>query len=192
MLCTLSRWLISRAEDTGKRLPRIAERHVRRCGACGDHARSLASLSSRLKAERSEWLAKAPEFYAGLEPDRKEPRMGSRAVEAARPRSQRSWLALRPLPVAASLIVLVAAGLVLFRVIPREPVSSAEDRVAARAAIRTLTSAPAGLQGVIGEAESSLDKERRILESSVVSAIDYLQARLNIKIERRNPPSKSS
>jgi hypothetical protein len=89
-------------------------------------------------------------------------------------------------------IVLAAAGLVLFRVIPREPSPSAEDRVAARAAIRTLASAPQGLRGVVGGAESSLNKERQILERSVASAVDYLQARLNIKIERRTPPSKSS
>ena len=57
MLCTLSRWMISRTEDTGKTLPRIVERHVRRCGACGDHARSSTSLSSRLRGERSAWLA---------------------------------------------------------------------------------------------------------------------------------------
>jgi hypothetical protein len=37
-----------------------------------------------------------------------------------------------------------------------------------------------------------LNKERQILERSVASAVDYLQARLNIKIERRTPPSKSS
>ena len=179
MLCTLSRWMISRREDTGKKLPRIAERHVRRCGACGDHARASASLSSRLRGERSAWLAQAPEFPAPLERDE---------VRIATARSRRSWFALRPLPVAASLVVLVAAGFVLFRVIPHGPVPSAEDRVAARAAIKILTSAPQGLQGVFGEAESSLDKERRILEKSLASAVDYLGARLNIKVERKVGP----
>ena len=188
MLCTLSRWMISRAEDTGKKLPSIVARHVRRCGACGDQARAAASLSARLKGERTAWLAAVPEFSAGLKRDREEPDMASRAADTARPKPRRSWLALRPIPVAASLIVLAAAGLVLFRVIPRETAPSAEDRVAARAAIKTLTTAPEGLQGVIGEAESSLDRERRILESSVVAAVDYLQARLNIKIERKATP----
>ena len=188
MLCTISRWMISRAEDTGKPLPRIVERHLRRCGVCGDQARSSASLASRLRGERSALLAEVPEFPAGLESDGEQPEMGSRAADTARPGSRRSWLALRPLPVAASLIVLAAAGLVLFRVIPRGTAPSAEDRIAARAAIRTLTSAPEGLQGVFGEAESSLDKERRILERSIASAVDYLQARLNIKVERKEAP----
>lgn len=188
MLCTLSRWMISRSEDTGKKLPRIVGRHVRRCGACGDHARSSASLSSRLRAERSAWLAKVPDFPLGLEPEKEASVSWPRARVAAPAKPRRPWLVLRPVPVAASLIVLAAAGLVLFRVIPREPVPSAADRVAARAAIKTLTSAPAELPGVIGEAASSLDKERQILERSVVSAVDYLQDRLNIKIERKATP----
>ncbi|HMA54499.1 MAG TPA: hypothetical protein VKT17_08545 [Acidobacteriota bacterium] len=188
MLCTLSRWLISRAEDTRKKLPSIVARHVRRCGACGAYARAAASLSTRLKGERSAWLAAVPEFPAGLERDREEPEMAPGAAATARPRPRRSWLALRPVPVAVSLLVLVAAGFVLFRVVPRETAPTPADRVAARAAIKTLTTAPEGLQGVIGEAESSLDKERRILESSVVAAVDYLQARLNIKIERKATP----
>ncbi len=185
MLCTISRWMISRAEDTGKRLPRIVERHVRRCGVCGDHARSSASLSSRLRAERSAWLAKVPDFASGLDPEPEAPMSRPRDAVAAPAKPRRPWLALRPLPVAASLIVLAAAGLVLFRVIPREPAPTAGDRVAARAAIKTLTSAPEELRGALGGAESSLDRERRILERSVVSAVDYLQARLNIKVERK-------
>ncbi len=188
MLCTISRWMVSRAEDTGKPLPRIVERHVRRCGVCGDEARSSASLAARLRGERFALLAEVPEFPAGPESDGEQPEMRSRAADTARPGSRRPWLALRPLPVAASLIVLAAAGLVLFRAIPRGTAPSAEDWIAARAAIRTLTSAPKGLQGVFGEAESSLDKERQILEKSIASAVDYLQARLNIKVERKESP----
>jgi hypothetical protein len=180
--------MISRAEDTGKRLPRIVERHIGRCGACGEYARSSASLSSGLRGERSAWLAEVPEFTLGLEPEREQPKTGVRALDTARPGSRRPWLALRPRPIAASLIVLVAAGLVLFRVVLREPAPSAEDRTAARAAIKELTSAPEELQGALGEAESSLVRERQSLERSIASAVDYLQARLNIKVERKEPP----
>lgn len=179
MLCTISRWMISRAEDTGKKLPRFAERHVRRCGACSDYARSTASLSSRLRAERSGWLAQAPEFPSGLGAGREQLPAKTRA---------RLLFGLRPLPVAASVIVLIAAGFVLLRVIPRDSAPSAEDRIAARAAIRTLASAPEELRGVMGAAESSLNRERQVLERSLASAVDYLQARLNIKIERKETP----
>ena len=188
MLCTLSRWLISRAEDSGKALPGFAGRHVRQCRACAEFARTTATLSSRLRSERSAWLAEVPDFAVDRGPD-PAPRPAAKAG-AREPR--RSWLALRPLPVAAAALVIVAGGLILFQVVLKEPAPTAEDRAAAMAALKTITSAPQGLQGFIGAAESPLDRERRILENSVSSAVEYLQARLNIRIERREPPAKSS
>jgi hypothetical protein len=181
MLCELSRWMISRSEDSGKRLPRIFERHLRRCGACGEYARSVASLSSRLREERLDWLAKAPDFPSSFEGEIGELMTGPQA-----PRRHR--LALRPVPAAATALVVVAAVLVLFLVVLREPPPSLQDRAAARAAIKRFSSAPEGLQGVLGDAESSLERERLILERSISSAVEYLQARLNIRIERKGTP----
>lgn len=189
MLCTLSRWLISRAEDTGKALPRFAGRHVRRCRACGEFARTAATLSSRLRTERSAWLAKVPDFAVEMGAEA----LPSRVAEAGERAPRRSWLSLRPLPVAAAAaLVLVAGALVLFQAVLKKPAPTVEERAAALAALKTITSAPEGLQGVIVEAESPLDKERKILEKSVSSAVEYLQARLNIKIERREPPPAKS
>jgi hypothetical protein len=37
----------------------------------------------------------------------------------------------------------------------------------------------------VTEAESSLGREREIVERSLASAAEYLQARLNVRIERR-------
>jgi len=188
MWCSLSRWMISRAEDTGKKLPAIAERHVGRCGVCAGFARSSASLSSRLRMERSAWLAKAPDFAVELGP--KAARVPASEAAARTPR--RSWLSLRPLPVAAAALVLLAGALVLSQLVLKTPAPTAEERASALAALRTITAAPQGLQGVIEEAGSPLERERLILEKSVSSAVEYLQARLNIRIERREPPAKSS
>jgi len=188
MLCTLSRWLISRTEDTGKALPRFAGRHVRRCPACGEFARTAATLSSRLRSERSAWLAEVPDFAVERGPDA----TPKPAAKAGAREPRRSWLSLRPLPVAAAAAVIVAGALLLFQVVLKEPAPTAEERAAAMAALKTITSAPQELQGFLGAAESPLDKERRILEKSVSSAVEYLQARLNIRIERREPPAKSS
>lgn len=188
MGCKLSRWMISRAEDTGKKLPRFAERHVGRCRACGEFARFSASLSSRLRDERSAWLSQIPDPPLSFDADSGPATAGTRVAAAERPGSRRIRFGFRPLPVAAAALVVVAAALILFRVIPREPALSAEDRAAARAAIARLQTAPATLQGVLGEAESSLENERLILERSLSSAVEYLQARLNIKIERKDAP----
>jgi hypothetical protein len=187
MLCTLSRWMISRAEDTGKRLPRVVERHVGRCRACGAFARASMTLAARLRAERSDVLAKVPEFSVDLGPDAAAPAPEARGLAAARRASPRFLFGLRPLPAAAAALIVVAvAGIVIFQAFRREPAAAPQDLAAARAAIKSLAAAPEELQGVVGGAESALDKERRILEKSVVSAVDYLQARLNIKIERRD------
>jgi len=192
MGCKLSRWMVSRTEDTGKKLPGFAVRHIGRCRACGEFVRTSASLSSRLRDERASWLAKVPDFPLSFEGETGPAGAVARTVAAERPASRRPRLGLRPLPVAAAALVVVAAALVLFRVVPRASVPSAEDRAAARATIAELQSAPGKLRGVIGGAESSLETERRILERSLSSAVEYLQARLNIKIERREPPAKPS
>lgn len=188
MLCAITRRMISRAEDAGTRLPRIAERHAARCGACGEFARSAASLASRLRSERAAWLAAVPEFPAvrGLAGAAIEPEASAVEARAAGPR--RAWFALRPLPAAAAALILAAAGLFLFQIARQEPPLSERDRAAAQAAFKRLTSSPEEFRGVLGEPESSLEKERRILEKSVSSAIEYLQARLNIRIERRETP----
>jgi len=188
MLCTLSRWLISRAEDTGKALPGFAGRHVRGCGACAEFARTATALSSRLRTERSAWLAEVQDFAVEIRPDA----TPMPAAKTGEREPQRSWLSLHPLPVAAAALVIVAGALVLFQLVLKGPAPTAEERAEAMAALKTITSAPGEFQGVIGAAESPLDKERRVLERSVTSAVEYLQARLNIRIERREPPAKAS
>jgi hypothetical protein len=184
MLCALSRWMISRAEDTGKRLPRIAERHILRCPGCGGYARDSASLTSRLRAERAAWLAAVHDFPA--------PAGFDGEPSPAGPASSRPRFALRPLPAAAAALVVVAGALVLSQIVLKAPAPTVEERAAAMDAVRSLSAAPRELPEIIGEAESPLVMERRILERSVSSALEYLQDRLNIKIERRGPAANPS
>lgn len=188
MFCNLTRWLISRAEDQGKKLPRFAERHAARCGACREYTRFAASLSSRLSGETPAFLAKAPDVRLG-------PDIAVAPASPAHERVDKGWrglrrprLILRPLPVAAAVLFVVAGALVLFRVVLREPSPSPQERAAALAAFKSITAVPNGFQGIFIEAESSLANERAILEKSVLSAVEYLQARLNIRIERREVP----
>jgi hypothetical protein len=187
MLCLITKWLISRAEDTGRALPGFAARHVRRCRACGESARTVASLSARLREERPAWLAAVPDFAVDLSSE------GARGPAAAAARApRRSWFGLRPLPVAAAALAVVAGALVFFQLVLKRPAPTADERAAALATLKTITAAPAEVRGAIKEAESPLDRERRVLEKSFTSAVEYLQARLNIRIERREPPAKSS
>ena len=185
MICNLTRWLISRAEDRGKEMPRFAERHAVRCGACRDYALFAAALSSRLSGETPAFLAEAPDSpldLAAWVPVEGAGR-GTRALFRRR-------FVLHPFPAAAAALVVVVSALIIFRVVGRGPgpgLTSAEKQ-AVIASLKSVAAAPAEFRLAAAEAESSLAKERQILERSVLSAVEYLQARLNIKIERKNTP----
>jgi len=179
MLCSLAKRAISRSEDRGTERPRWVERHIARCEACREYARFTDSLRGRLAAEREALLAGVPEFPLNEA-------AWTRADEGRRDRPVAGRrLVLRPLPAAAAGSVVVAAALFLFLVVLKQPAPTVTDRPPALASLRSLTAAADGLPGVVAEAETSLDRERRILESSLASAVEYLQARLNIRIERR-------
>lgn len=179
MLCHLTRWFVSRSEDAGKAWPRFAERHAARCAACREYARFASVLPARLSAEVPSVLAGAPEAdlaLDGIDAD------GARSLRGA---SGRRPVFLRPLPAASAALALIASVLVLTLVVFREPRLSPADRQAALAALKSVAAAPDELGGVVADAESSLDREREVLERSILSALDYMQARLNIKVERK-------
>ncbi len=179
MLCRIAQWAISKAEDRATQPPRWVERHIGRCGPCRDYARFTASLKGRLSREKAEFLRAVPEFTVNTEA----------WVPAEAGRKDRipylRWLVLRSLPAASAGFAVLAAALVLWQVVLKEPSPSPADRAAALAAIKSVVAAADEFPGVVTEAESSIERERRIIESSLTSAFEYLQARLNVKIERR-------
>ncbi|MFO7732356.1 MAG: hypothetical protein R6X21_01750 [Candidatus Aminicenantes bacterium] len=183
MLCSLARRAISRSEDRGERMPRWAERHAARCGACREYARFTASLKARLSAEKEGFLAAVPDFPLNEASWARAAGGGERrGLFGLRP-------ALRPWPAAAAALTVLAAALVLFQVVLKGPSPAAEGRPAALPSLKAITAAAEGLPTVVANAESSLDKERRILEKSIASAFEYLQAQLNIRIERGDRPN---
>lgn len=182
MFCNLTRWLISRAEDRGKKMPRFAERHAVRCEACREFARFTTSLSVCLSAETSEFLAQAPD--SPLDPAAWAAEGSGRGTRAP----FRRRFVLHPFPAAAAVLVVAASALVLFLVVRPGPGLTSAEKRAVIVSLRSVTSAPAEFRGAVAQAESSLAKERLILEKSVLSAVEYLQTRLNISIERKEMP----
>jgi hypothetical protein len=182
MFCNLTRWLISRAEDRGKTTPRFAERHAAKCGACGEYSRFAASLSERLSGEAPAFLAKAPDSpLATAAWTAEEAGLGTLAP------FRRRFLA-HPFPAAAAVLVVAASALILFLVVRREPALTSAEKLAVIASLKSVAAAPAEFRLAVAEVESPLAKERQILERSVLSAVEYLQAHLNIRIERREIP----
>jgi len=182
MFCNLTRWLISRAEDRGKEMPRFAERHAARCEACREYALFAASLSSRLSGETPAFLAKSPD--SPLDPAAWAAEGAGRGTGAP----FRRRFVLHPFPTAAVVLVVAASALVLFLVVRREPALTSAEKLAVIASLKSVVAAPAEFSLAVAEVGSPLAKERQILERSVVSAVEYLQTRLNIRIERKETP----
>ena len=182
MFCNLTRWLISRAEDRGKEMPRFAERHAARCEACREYALFAASLSSRLSGETPAFLAKSPD--SPLDPAAWAAEGAGRGTGAP----FRRRFVLHPFPTAAVVLVVAASALVLFLVVRREPALTSAEKLAVIASLKYVVAAPAEFSLAVAEVGSPLAKERQILERSVVSAVEYLQTRLNIRIERKETP----
>jgi predicted anti-sigma-YlaC factor YlaD len=182
MFCKLTRWLISREVDRGKKTPRFALRHAERCKACRAYVRFAASLPSRLSGERPAFLAAVPDFPLN------EAEWVENGGNRGKRKVPRRRLFLHPFPVVVAAVLVVAGAIVLFQVVLREPSPSPRERAAALATLKSITAAPDDFQGIVREAESPLARESQILEQSVASAIEYLQARLNIRIERREIP----
>jgi hypothetical protein len=182
MLCHLTRWFISRSEDEGTARPRFAERHASRCGACREYARFVSSLSARMGAETPSFLAQAPEASPSLEG------IDARGLRSRRRASGRRPVFLRPLPLASAAVTLVALLFIFAPAVFRTPGLSPADRQAAFAVLKTVTAAPDELGGAVAGAESSLDREREILEKSVISALDYVQTRLNVRVVWKERP----
>jgi len=177
MLCHLTRWMISQAHDKGRKMPRFVSRHAGRCEGCRAYSRFAGSLPSRLFGEIPAVLAEVPDFL----PRRIPPISDEAGLE--RPSRSRLRLFLRPVPAAALLFVL-GAGITILWILPGGSGPTETETKKALADLKYVTTVPDILQSAVANAESSLVRERLVLEKSVCSACDYLQARLNIRIER--------
>lgn len=179
MLCPLIRWLISRKADTGKAMPGWAARHAGRCEACRDFAAFAESLPARLSEDVAAHLAAVPGSVA-----RKN--LSESIVSPAERRAGHRFF-LRPVPAAVLIAALfLGTGLFLILGVRRGPTYSAEEARAAFAGLKRMTTVTEEWPGVVAAFESSLDKERLILEKAARSAYTRLQDRLKITIERKD------
>jgi len=182
MICLWTRWLISRSHDLGKPLPGFAARHAESCRRCREYARFCGTLPSRLSESLPARLDRAPASSPFRIPRVTEESENRRSGGPGR------RVFLRPVLVAAAVLAL-AAGAFLFLRIANGPSMSAERAKAALEDLRKVTAAPGEWPSAVTTAESTLDKERRLIENAAKSAFDYLQNRLNITIVRADRQS---
>jgi len=152
MLCALTKWLISRREDTGRPLPAWAEGHLRRCPSCGEFARLVSSWAE----QRSGW----------------------RALDLIRPPAEeaprfRAVLARHRVPTAALAMVFAAVLLgALWLAWPRTPALPSLDELIDRQKVSLL-------REEIATVENPLLQEMDGLEQELSGAINFLVSRLD-------------
>ncbi len=169
MLCFVYKWLISRALDSGKKLPNLAARHLNRCQECRHFARLSESLASKLT------LAGAV-FRQGNHHVLNE-KIISALVTQPIPRSTPKGRFL-PIPAFAAALVTLAAvvGIILLQVIPLP--APGPDKSLLNDLPRIAATKPP-LQEIVGLIESPMETEMLGLEKSMKSALEHLLSCLN-------------
>lgn len=162
MLCAMTKWLISRREDTGQDLPPWAESHLRRCPSCREFAGLVSSweeqradlrVFDQADSARSRRIRFRP--AAGEEPRRK--------TAAAR-----RW---RPVPALAIIFAAVILG-ALWLALPRTPALPSLDRIIDPEKM-------SALREEVAAVDSPLRQEMDGLERQLNAAITYLVSRLD-------------
>jgi hypothetical protein len=162
MLCALTKWLISRREDTGRRLPLWAEGHLRRCPSC----REFAGLVSSWEKQRSDLrVFDQGEMARGR-------RIRFRPPAGESPRLHPAFARHR---VPAAALAMVFAAIVLGAIWlawPRTQALPSLDELINSERVNAL-------RGEIATVESPLRQEMEGLERTLGAAVDFLVSRLD-------------
>jgi len=168
MFCSLYKWQISQALDSGKPIARLVKHHIRRCASCREFARFCESLRERLDHDKLDLIKSFNK--------RVDEKIISSLDKKPEPRTVPPRKAiLVPVAATALLIIAIALGIILLKV----PQSNE---------MRPLTRLPAfdipeaSLESVLVRIESPMDEEIYNLKHTVKSTGEYLISCLDFKI----------
>lgn len=175
MFCSVYKWLISQAADSGKPISGFVKKHTHRCDTCRDFARLCESLKPKLAQDRQILLentggALHRKIMAALKKESASP-SGRQAISrrflARKP-------ALVPLLAAAFLFLVLSISLIII--------------MGPRAGDRTSFGNPSELvsaaspKALLVKAESPLEKEYVELKKTFNSTTQYLRSLLDFHI----------
>lgn len=175
MFCTVYKWLISQAADSGKPLSGFVKNHTQRCDSCREFAQICESLKPKFAQDKHAILknydeALSKKIISALPKER--------ASESGRPRIPRKFLARRPVLVpslaAAFLVVAISASIIFIAVHrsknmgpfghPSELVNAASPEV------------------LLAKAESPLETEYQELKKTLNTTTKFLRSCLDFHI----------
>lgn len=167
MLCTLSRWRISRAFDTDSPLPRSVENHLHGCPRCREHHDVTLYLKNQGRQDAH--------------------RLGNRKTQALAEQVLRRWNAARPerssrrtfplVPVSAAAAGLAAAALIMALLLP-----SPTGGLTGLNPLSEWDSVNSTLSTALEKADSPYLTEYENLKSSVDAAAHFLRRVMDVRI----------
>jgi hypothetical protein len=173
MICSLSKWFISRSFDLHRENPGFVQRHLRQCAVCQDFARFSQELAERSVQDACVIIQETPGSF--LKKVKQEP---SFSLES----KSRPWLQRRlVLVVSTALATFLVLILILFRPIQ---VFSPDSDNGVLQIIRASSLSGPSLQKLAVQVESPYDKEWISLKNTIISAADHLTSYLDLKIDQ--------
>ncbi|MGD8534874.1 MAG: hypothetical protein PVF66_03420 [Candidatus Aminicenantes bacterium] len=175
MFCTLYKWLISQAADSGKPISTFVKNHTHRCDSCREFAQLCESLKPKFAQDKQSILENTDEvlnkkIIAALSKER--------VSLSVRKGTARKFLARKPALVAslAGVFMILAISLsIIFLVIPHARDTSSFGRPSELVSV-------ASPEVLLVKAESPLEKEYLELKKTFSTTTEYLRSVLDFHI----------
>lgn len=168
MFCSLHKWLISQASDSGKPIPGVVKRHIRRCASCREFDRFCDSLKERFDQGK-------PDLLMGFDKEIDQKiiaALDKKPVSLPSPARKPIFI---PATAAAFVIIVIAISIILLR----EPQS---DRMTPLNRLAALEVPQASLESMLTNLESPMDEELNSLKQTMKSTGEYIISCLDFKI----------
>jgi len=175
MFCSIYKWYISRALDSGKSLPGSVRRHIRRCASCREFAQFTESLENRFVEDMPGFLddynkALNEKIISALD---KHP--GPKSAPKRRP-------ALVPVLAAASALLVISICIV-WLVLP------SSNKITPLNQLSQLGISKISFENMLVKIDSPYEEELTELKQTLKSTADFLLSRVDIKIGEREEKS---
>jgi hypothetical protein len=162
MFCSIYKWLISQALDSGKNVSKPVNRHLHNCSSCREFAAFCGELKVRTDKEKIEFL------------ERKEEALNQKIISAlakdTAPRNIPSRKPLlRPVLAAASLALIIFSGIFIFNTANR-------DQAVPSDSLFSLSAVDVPVDSVLMKIDSPLQDEILSLKETMKTASEFLYA----------------
>ena len=162
MFCSIYKWLISQALDSGKNVSKPVSRHLHHCSSCREFAAFCGELKKKTIQEKSYFL------------DRTEKALNKKIISAlAKDTAPNKTLSrkpfLRPVLAAASLALIIFSGIFIFNTINK-------DRSTSSGSLFSLSAVDVPFENVLGKIDSPLQEEILSLKETMKIASEFLYA----------------